>query len=329
MMELEVADKGDNSGLWRGFRADRAEPGKTSSSAGSRRLSLGAALVRTRRIAQSRTLVIEGAKQNGQTGGVIISGSEEWKPATWKDEGNGVYSREWTRNWGGAKLEDRRELIFITPAGGAMQRLQPVLASDWKSELGTYAVDEEKNRIMFRLPAGLDAARFNNSLVEVATRDGHLLGFGTMNSRSDDNLVLRNLTFQHCAGHNTVQLNWWPEPKSPNRNWILEDITIRQNAGEGFRLNHLRDFTLRRVVSVDNGTQNHFIGAEGQIIDMVIERNGWRRPVDTFWNSLRNVYVYNSRFRTTTATLSQRPRRRKPADREQSLQRQLGAGDHV
>jgi hypothetical protein len=38
--------------------------------------------------------------------------------------------------------------------------------------------------------------------------------------------------------------------------------------GEGFRINHLRDFTMRRVRSHDNGTQNHFIGSEGQILDM-------------------------------------------------------------
>ena len=301
MMELEVAQKGDNSGLWRGYRADRASPGK------SVKVLLAPGVYRSGmwiperdEVAQNKVFVVEGARQNGQTGGVIISGSEEWAPATWKDEGNGVYSRAWTRNWGGDKLEDRREMIFLTPRGGAMpsgamQRLTPVLLADWKSAPGTFTVDEANDLIRFRLPAGWDAARLNKALVEVATRDGHLLAFGNFNSRSDDNLVLRNLVFQHSAG-SAVQLNWWPEPQSPCRNWILEDITMRHNAGEGYRLNHLRDFTMRRVLSHDNGTQNHMIASEGQILDCTVERNGWRKHVDTFWNALKNVYVGNSSF---------------------------------
>jgi hypothetical protein len=149
---------------------------------------------------------------------------------------------------------------------------------------------------LVRLPDGWDAARWNAARIEVATRNDYLLGYGTYNSRPDDNLVLRNLVFQHCAGNTTVQLNWWVEPTSPNRNWLLEDLTFRHNAGEGYRINHLRDFTLRRVHSHDNGTQNHFIGSEGQIIDSSVERNGWRREVDTFWNALKNVHVVNSSF---------------------------------
>jgi hypothetical protein len=247
-------------------------------------------------VAQSRILAVEGAKVNGQSGQVVISGSQEWKPAAWTREGEGVYSHEWTRNWGGKSLSERREMVFLTAAGGAMQRLQPVLAAEWKGAPGTFTVDEEKKRLTLRLPAGWDAAKWNGSLVEVATHDGYLLGFGVTNSRADDNFVLRNLTFQHNAGHGTVQMNWWPEPKAPARNWLLEDITIRHNAGEGFRLNHMRDFTMRRVASVDNGTQNHIIASEGQILDCTIDRNGWRRPVDTFWNALRNVYIFNSSF---------------------------------
>jgi hypothetical protein len=59
-------------------------------------------------------------------------------------------------------------------------------------------------------------------------------------------------------------MNWWPEPKAPARNWLLEDITIQHNAGEGFRLNHLRDFTLRRVRSVDNGGPEPLHRLEGR-----------------------------------------------------------------
>jgi hypothetical protein len=297
MIEAKVANKGDNSGLWSGFRTDRETSGQDV------RVVLTPGIYRTELrlperdlVAQNRTLVVEGAKVGGQTGGAVISGSQEWKPADWKDEGNGVYSHSWTRNWGGKELRDRREMVFLTAPGGAMQRLQAVLLADWKSAPGTFAVDEEKDRLMLRLPEGWDAAKWNNALVEVATHDGYLLGFGTMNSRADDNIVLRNLVFQHNAGHGTVQMNWWPEPKAPARNWLLEDITIRQNVGEGFRLNHLRDFTLRRVASIDNGTQNHMIASEGQMIDCTIDRNGWRRHVDTFWNALKNVYVYNSSF---------------------------------
>ena len=213
MMELEVAEKGQNSGLWRGFRADRATSGKNV-----KVLLLpgvyrsGMWLPERDEVAQDKVFVVEGARQNGQTGGVIISGSEEWKAATWKDEGNSVYSREWKQNWGGAKLEDRREMIFLTAPGGAMQRLKPVLLADWKSMPGTFAVDEANDVIRLRLPDGWDVPRFNPSLVEVATRDGHLLAFGNYNSRSDDNLVLRNLVFEHSAG-SALQLNWWPEPE--------------------------------------------------------------------------------------------------------------------
>ncbi len=297
MMELEVAQKGDNSGLWRGFRGDRATPGKDVKVVLAPGVYRGGMSLPERdEVAQERVFVVEGQKLNGQTGHVIISGSEEWKPATWKNEGNGVYAHEWKPNWGGAKLSDRREMVFLTPQGGAMQRLTPVLLADWKTAPGTYAVDEANDVLRLKLPAGWDAARWSNTLIEVATHGDHLLGFGTNNSRSDDNLVLRNLVFQHNAGNGTVQLNWWVEPQEPCRNWLLEDITIRHNSGEGFRLNHLRDFTLRRVRSYDNGTQNHFIGAEGQILDSAIERNGWRKSVDTFWNALKNVYVANSSF---------------------------------
>jgi hypothetical protein len=242
MMQLEVAQNGANSGLWRSFRADRATPGKDV------KVLLAPGIYRSRlpipgrdEVAQKRIFVIEGAKQNGKTGGVIFSGSEEWKPSTWNDEGSGVYSRSWTQNWGGKNLSDRREMIFLTAPGGTMQRLSPVLTADWKSAPGTFMVDEDKDTIRFRLPADWDAARFNTALVEVPTHENKLVNFGDENARPDDNLVLRNLVFQHSASNVAVQLNWWAAPPSPNRNWMLEDVTMRHNVGLGFSINHVRD----------------------------------------------------------------------------------------
>jgi hypothetical protein len=143
MMELEVAIKGDNSGLWRGFRTERATPGrdvKVLLAPGTYRGGMW--LPERDEIAQNRVFAVEGVKVNGQAGQVIFSGSEEWNATTWKDEGNGVYSHEWKQDWGGDKLSDRRELVFLTPQGGAMQRLNGVMPADWKAAPGSFTVNE-------------------------------------------------------------------------------------------------------------------------------------------------------------------------------------------
>jgi hypothetical protein len=179
MMELEASIKGENSGLWRGFRGDRATPGqdvKVVLVPGIYRSELR--LPERDIVAQNRIFAVEGARTNGQTGNVVFSGSEEWKSDTWKDEGNGVYSHPWTKNWGGKTIAERREMVFLTPPGGAMQRLSQVLGGDWKSAPGTFMVDEERDLLMLRLPQGWDAARWRAARIEVATREGHLLAFG-------------------------------------------------------------------------------------------------------------------------------------------------------
>jgi hypothetical protein len=253
-------------------------------------------------IARAKTFVIEGQRGAGDAavGNVVISGSAVagWEPATWTRQPDGSYSHAWTQTWGGDKLVDRHEMISLTPASGPRVRLRQVMAAEFKAEPGTFAVDESKNSVQLALPSEITADAFaSGALVEVAQLKGHLLSRGVMDSSGSigDNVVFRNLVFEHSA-ETAVQLHWWPEPHYATRGLLLEDVTFRENAREGFRINHVRDFTFRRVSSSDNGVGNHMIAAEGQIVDSTFSRNGWRRECEVIWNAWRNVLVRDSRF---------------------------------
>jgi hypothetical protein len=54
--------------------------------------------------------------------------------------------------------------------------------------------------------------------VEVTEHDDVMLEVRTL-----DNCVLRNVTFEHSAsGEAALQINWYPEPYQPCRNYLIE-----------------------------------------------------------------------------------------------------------
>jgi hypothetical protein len=135
-------------------------------------------------------------------GKVVVAGSDVWDG--WQQEGDGIFSHEWTFDWGlspipaaweegygsdeleAFPLIRRREMVF---ADG--QRLRQVASLDALSTATrSFFVDEGSNRIHIRLPEDKNPA---TSTIEVAVRP-QILSVG-----SKTNLTINGLTFRHAA----------------------------------------------------------------------------------------------------------------------------------
>jgi hypothetical protein len=153
----------------------------------------------------------------------VWSGSDLFSKEVWRDEGDGLYSANWAHDFGNfaypweAKevLAHRSEMVFVNG-----EPLRQVLLEQydyepggtvWVSNVGTWTYrgfvspqtlskgefgvaerDENGNRIYLRLPAG---TTLHGANVEIAVRKRLLSLLGK------NNVVLRNLTFQHVANH--------------------------------------------------------------------------------------------------------------------------------
>jgi len=295
--------------IWQGWRDNLSTPGRDvriSIGPGVYRLTSPIEIPDRDEAARNRVLAIEGQEQGGGKGRVVVSGSqvEGWQAPTWLRQADGSYTHSWTNKWGGTRIDDRHELIFVTPPGGTPVRLTQVMLSDWKAAPDTFTVDEAAQALRIALPAGMNQASFASATLEVATFNDWLLLSGVYCAEAGpgDNLLLKNLVFEHCAGNVALQLNDWCEPNVADRNIKLEDVVVRDNARMGAVLDHIRDFTLERVNLTGNGCGNWSILAEGQIIDCKVEHNGWRAPSDALWAAWKNVYCSGTSFSFNNGT---------------------------
>jgi chitodextrinase len=226
-------------------------------------------------------LVIEGES----SGKVIISGSDEFAPSAWTNEGGGVYSHEWNYSFGfydgrfGSNnsrvvLGHRREMLFINGL-----QYQQQMIEDWKyipsseywsgqgtyeykSYLGTSILNESSfgvsekysgariGKIFVKVPAGLD---FASARIEVAVRD-RLLHIKRSNT------VVRNIIFEHCAArleNSPLVLGiaggyeWEDENKL--RNCMIDNCESRYNNAGGMTFMGLISCTIKNLYIHNNG----------------------------------------------------------------------------
>lgn len=255
--------------------------------------------------AKDALLVIEG-KEKGQ---VILSGSEEWQPDTWQQVGS-YYQHAWPYDFGndggpwgkhGPKevIAHRREMVFVNE-----QPLKQVLLEkynyNWSdssngseeheyvgfdapqgvlkpSTFGVAELDENGNKIYIQPADGID---FANARIEVATKK-FIIQFVRK-----DNVVLRNLTFQHTAstlgGHPLSAVTFGPTSYAENEfvgsNILIEDCDFLWNNSRGLSLEGVKNVTLRGNTANYNG----FMGINTWILmntvweDNETSFNNWR-----------------------------------------------------
>lgn len=263
-------------------------------------------------------LVIEGV--GGQA---VLSGAEAWEPSQWTlvDPDKRIYSHPWTDDWGfhhagyyfwnDLRLH-RRELVllngkrmdmailedytFADPQGRVYDTIGNVIREEklegkpaytyvgWRGieqlKPGEYGVAERNDhpggdRLYLRLPEGMST--LEGASVEV----GRTRTIMMINGKN--NLVLRNLTFQHCASHFNdyfgkapIDTGDWLSPKDTH-NWLIEDCVFRQNNGMGLRFHNVAHVDVRNVLSEDNGAQG-------------IDASGVRRARFNNVQALRNFH---------------------------------------
>lgn len=265
--------------------------------------------------AKDTLLVIEGAEQ----GQVILSGSDIWKPDTWKPIKDATgkllyYEHDWSYDFGnhggafgkhGPKqlISHRSEMVFLDG-----QPLKQVLLEKYnytwpdsfsgrgnheyigfdkpKDALkpGTFGVaelDENDNKIYVRPENGVD---FSTAKIEVATKR-FLLRFFYM-----ENVVLRHLNFQHSNGEIEVGAAvlfgpWYGKNEFRGSNILIEDCDFRWNNAKGLSLLQTKNVTLRRNTVNYNGFMG--IGASG-LLNTVWEDNetsfnNWRGSMGNFF----------------------------------------------
>jgi hypothetical protein len=244
--------------------------------------------------AKDALLVIEGTTK----GRIILSGSEEWQADTWKRVGS-YYQHDWPYDFGNdggpwgkyspqEVITHRSEMVFVNgqPLKQVLLEKYSYILSDSRYgsgnhqyigfdapqnvlESGTFGVaelDKNGNKIYIRPADGVD---FANAKIEVATKR-FIFQFLQM-----ENVVLRNLNFQHSAGEmvpggSAVFFGPGEGNKFHNSNILIEDCDFRWNNSQGLRLNHTKNVTLRRNTANYNG----FMGINaGLILNTVWEDN--------------------------------------------------------
>ena len=258
----------------------------------------------------AKLLVIEGTEK----GKVILTGSDAYPASAWTNEGNGVYSISWDKdwyfwdgNWGKSGprnvLGHRREMVFVD---GVL--LGQVMIEDWTytyqnvtgkgigswtynsytgpSALteGSYGVSDlsygaRQGKLFIKLPAGKS---ISTAKIEVAARTNGLL-------IRKSNTVVRNLIIEHYASKiprvdGTYALGWYKQDyyqwreENALQNSLVEDCEIRWNNGDGISpLGHLNN-TFRNSSSHHNGGN----GGTGAYVgysdwsDLEFSDNNWR-----------------------------------------------------
>ena len=275
--------------------------------------------------ARRAPLIIEGSA----TGGSVFTGAD--RMTNWKDEGDGLWSCAWRHEFGffgglmgqynvQQLLGQRREMVYVD---GVWQH--PVILEDYDYTLkplaqakstegqhggpqtfdqkgywtyrsaqspkevlfpGSFGVTERLEngkRLWLRLALGMNP---NTLKVEAMTR--------TQWARISfkDNVVVRNLTFQHYGNAYFPDEGWSRSGAvqfgAPGRSGgdglfqlhhvLLERCTIRWNSGGGLALDNLQNLTVRQVEASYNGCGGM---AQGTCHNMIFEScttnfNNWR-----------------------------------------------------
>jgi hypothetical protein len=260
-------------------------------------------------LAGDTLLVIEGL------GEVIWSGADVVPVGNWKDEGDGLYSSDWSHDfgnlspsWGQRNLVGhRREMLFVNG-----HPFKPVVIENYRAENqgqwttqpqtytylgltdphtlppGSFGVaerEENGNRIYLRLAPG--TALRPDATIEVATRSSLL------NLKGKNNVVIRNLTMEKVANPDeplaeTSAITITPSHVAQTRNWLIEKLTVRWCSGVGQTL-AAQDMTLRDSTFSYNGLGGlTFVSG----VNVVMERNttnfnGWR----AVWGGTPGWYI--------------------------------------
>jgi Right handed beta helix region len=224
------------------------------------------------RIPDNNAWLIFAAKEKGAA---IISGSDVW--TNWTNEGNGLWSKAWTYNWGAtgtgnsyfssgppvSELAARRELIFVNG-----ERLNQVLNKSALKD-NTFQVDEAGNKLTLKLRASLNP---NSATTEVATREQLSYIWNR------DNIMIRGLVFQHAANQFPQAAVAFQEGQGRAcRNIRVVDTTIRYNGQVGLE-NYCDDTIMRRNQVNDNGFGGILGGSAKNWLleDNQTNRNAWR-----------------------------------------------------
>jgi hypothetical protein len=209
-------------------------------------------------------------------GKVIISGSDVW--GDWKAGSNGVYTHEWTYDWGVAEnpwgddnidvptIVRRYEMIFVNG-----KVLRQVLKSDELAP-GTFMVDEGKNLVSLKLPEGVKIA---DAQIEVSTRHR------VITIQQGDNVTLRGLVVQHGNEVLDKSSTWFINMK----NVLVENSVFQWNNGVGLKFTKSDNVTVRRSVAKFNGID----GMNGDKLhnllmeDNITAHNNWRGQWGDFY----------------------------------------------
>ena len=233
----------------------------------------------------SAPLVIEGAGWSPDdprnTCDVVISGSEDWSGG-WTQDADGNWVKPWPHSWGvppkGSGITFgvsdaflRQELVHVNgqtfyqlnppdpnyvnqngQVSGAVEgdnvnggRLEDAEGAFWIVD----ASGTTPGTITLKLPANTPAdfdLNATGNLVEVSTKGGFQI-WRDPNAVSETNVVLRNLTFQHCRrGYAALIQN--------QVNLLIEDCRFINNKRNGLVISPgRRNLTLRRVECRGNG----------------------------------------------------------------------------
>ncbi len=222
-------------------------------------------------------VLVEGA---GPTA-TVIRGSDVFESEEWQNEGNGVFSHTWTKDWGtandptGGYIENcgahpkycahspelvlRREMVFVNG-----ERMRQVLSAD-AMEPGTFRVDQTADRLYLQPPAG---DNFSESTVEVSVRSR---GWFT---DLETNLTIRNLGVEHVA---TPWKNGLGAIVLAGSNHTIENVMSVQNNHIGLNLRG-EDTKVRNCILNQNGhsgvsaTEVKNLLLEGSVVNA----NNWR-----------------------------------------------------
>ncbi len=285
--------------------------------------------------ARESILVIEGSSSAKS----VISGSELWHPKTWeKVQRGGVtyYQHDWPYDFGnhggpwgkhGPKevIGHRSEMVFING-----KPVKQVLLENYNytwpdsfkgrgtheyigfnppedvlkpNQFGVAELDINSNKIYIRPEDSVD---FANARIQVSTKR-FIFQFVHKN-----NVVLRNLKFQHCAGSLSVDREgsavnfgpWWHgDNEFVGGHILIEDCDFRWNNSRGLSLEGVNKVTMRRNKANNNG----FMGIGAYILmdtvweDNETSYNNWRGYMSNFhyWSiaGAKLVCVRNGIFR--------------------------------